>query len=618
VIARRALVVCAALCAALAAYLALDPLPPALRDGAGELAIEDATGGLLREAAGVDGRRADWVPLDAVPEAARAALIALEDRGLYVHPGVDPRGLLRALIGALRHGRVVGGGSTLAMQLARASYDLPRSMPGKLVQLGRGLALQQRLGPDGVLEAYFNLAPFGRDVRGIGEASLAYFGKPLRDLTVAEAVSLACLPRAPTRYDPYLHGAQLVRRRDRTLALLAARGAISEAQRAASTREPLTLAPFARPFRAPHAVALARAEATRRAAGAPFTRIRTTIEPALQRAAAWACARAVADLEGAAPTLETGCAAVVQRVDTGAVLALVGSPDFAAQAAGQVNGAIARRQPGSALKPFVYALAFERGRGPGSRILDAPTRFDAAFGDYVPENYDRRFHGEITLREALACSYNVPAAKLTAEIGPSALLMRLRRLGLESLDQPAEHYGVGLALGVGEVRLLDLVAAYATLARGGTYLAPTLLAEVTHHGAPRALTSTPPRRVFSRAVSYLVSHVLADAAARAPAFGADGVLTLPFEASVKTGTSSHYRDNWALGYTDEVAIGVWVGRPDGAPLAGVAGVSGAGPALRHLLLTAVGARTPRLGPPPTGVARTSSDRGSDLRLAHGP
>lgn len=607
-----------ALGAALFAYLALDPLPPPLSEGAGELAIEDAAGGLLREAAGVDGRRADWVPLVEVPQAARAALIALEDRGLYAHPGVDPRGLLRAVFDLLRHGRVVGGGSTLAMQLARASYALPRSALGKLVQIGRALSLQQRLGPHGVLEAYFNLAPFGRDVRGIGEASRAYFRKPLCDLTVAEAVTLACLPRAPTRYDPYLHGAQLLRRRDRTLALLAARGAISEAQRAASSREPLTLAPFSRPFRAPHAVALARAEASRRAAGATFTRIRTTIDPALQRAAAWACTRAVSDVEGAAKTRETGCAAVIQRVDSGAVLALVGSPDFSAEVAGQVNGAIARRQPGSALKPFVYALAFERGRDPGSRILDAPTRFDAAFGSYAPENYDRRFHGEVTLREALACSYNVPAAKLTAELGPAALLARLRRLGLESLDQPAAHYGVGLALGVGEVRLLDLVAAYATLARGGTYLAPTLLAEVSHRGVPRALAATPARPVFSRAVSYLVSHVLADAAARAPAFGADGVLTLPFAASVKTGTSSNYRDNWALGYTDEVAIGVWVGRPDGAPLAGVAGVSGAGPALRHLLLTAVGNRTQRLGPTPAGVLRSTSERRSNLRIAQKP
>lgn len=563
-------------------------LPTVLQQGRGEQAISDVRRALLREAAGSDGKRAEWVQLEQVPRAALDALVQAEDHRLAHHFGVDPLGLLRAAALDVRAGRLVSGGSTLAMQLARLSYGIPRSWSGKLEQALRAPVLQARLGPEGVLEAYVNLAPFGRDVRGIAEASRVYFGKPLRDLTRGEAIALACLPRGPSFYDPYRHRGRLLARRAHVLSLMERRGVLSARERAEIEHEPLALVALERAFRAPHASELAQREAVRRGAAAA-SQLFTTIDPTLQRAAEWACARAQREL---ADKAATGCAAVLLRVSTAEVLALVGSPDFYGARAGQVNAALAPRQPGSALKPFVYALAFEQGKRPSSLIVDEPIAFPAQFGSWLPANYDRRFHGQVTLREALACSYNVPAAKLAAELGTARVLTRLRRLGLSTLSAEAEHYGIGLALGVGEVTLLELVGAYATLARGGEYLEPTVLRSAEHAGRALPLTARRSERVFSSEVSALVSDVLADPVARRPAFGVASVLELPFVAAVKTGTSSHYRDNWTVGYAGDTVVGVWVGRHDGGALHGVSGVSGAGPAFRHLMLTAEGKHTP--------------------------
>ncbi|MEY4509268.1 MAG: hypothetical protein RLZZ450_1390 [Pseudomonadota bacterium] len=575
------------------------PLPSELSLGRGELAISDARRSLLRESAGSDGMRAEWVRLRDVPSAALDAFVHGEDHRLREHGGVDLLGLTRAAWLDLRAGKVVSGGSTLAMQLARMSYGIPRSWRGKVEQAARALVLQTRLGPDGVLESYVNLAPFGRDVRGIAQASRVYFGKPLRDLTRGEAIALACLPRGPRYYDPYRHHDRLLARRAHVIALMEKRGALTALERTEVESEPLALIPLERTFRAPHASEVSRREALRRGAGSASV-LRTTIDPTLQSAAQWACARAQHELLGKAAT---GCAAVMMRISTGEVTALVGSPSFHAAEGGQVNAALAPRQPGSALKPFVYALAFEQGKRPSSRIVDEPIAFPAQFGSWLPANYDKRFHGEVTLREALACSYNVPAVKLASELGPARVLERLRRLGFSTFQQDVEHYGVGLALGVGEVTLLDLVAAYGTLARGGVYLEPTVLSRAEHAGVALPLLPRRSERVFSEEVSSLVTDVLADDVARRPAFGADSVLELPFATAVKTGTSSRYRDNWTVGYAGDTVLGVWVGRHDGGSLHGVSGVSGAGPAFRHLMLTAEGKRAVSAPPWMASVVR---------------
>ncbi len=343
-----------------------------------------------------------------------------------------------------------------------------------------------------------------------------------------------------------------------------------------------------------------------------MSRVHTTLDPALQNVAQAACRSAVQRL---AREAATDCAAVVLRASTSEVLALVGSPDFRSKHARQVNAAVALRQPGSALKPFVYGLAFEAGRSPASLIDDSETRFATAFGELSPRNYDGRFHGVVTLREALANSYNIPALKFVSELGVDAVLSRLRALGLDSLSHDAAHYGVGLGLGDGEVTLLALTAAYGALSRGGEYLAPTLLYAAEAQGVSLHLSPRAARRVFSLEVGYLVGHVLADRAARRAAFGAGSTLELPFDAAAKTGTSSDYRDNWTLGYAADVVVGVWVGRHDGAPMHGVSGVAGAAPAFRRILLAAVGERAREWPSPPRGVTWHRSGPLHDLTLA---
>ncbi|MFM2415978.1 MAG: hypothetical protein RL385_701 [Pseudomonadota bacterium] len=591
------------------AFSLAQPLPAHVSARLSAPVVLDAQGAVLREGRDAEGLRARVTSLDALPAFYLEALLASEDHRFYSHPGVDLLAILRALWLDVRARRIVSGGSTIAMQLARLGFGLPHDLSGKLQELALAPYLTWKLGRTEVLRAYVNLAPFGRDLRGVGAAAWAYFDKPLADLTRNEALTLACLPRAPSAYDPHRHARELAARRGHVLDLLVSRGNLSADEAATLRAAPLHLADFRRVFRAPHAVDLALDEARRRLHVEP-TRLGTTIDAALQRSAQSACARAVRDL---AHRGATGCAAVIMRASRMEVLALVGSPDFGSPRGGQVNAALALRQPGSALKPFVYAMAFERGLSPGDTIVDEPTAFDADFGVYRPENYDRHFHGEITLREALACSYNVPAAKLLRDVGVEAFLARLKALGLTSLTRPAHHYGVGLALGDGEVRLLDLTAAYAALARGGVARPPTLLHHVAVGERALELPARRDTRVIGAEAAFMVSDVLADPAARRAAFGGGSALELPFRASVKTGTSSHYRDNLALGYAGDYVVGVWVGRHDGASLHGVSGVSGAAPAFRQMML----ALSPRIDEAraelPEGLTR--SRRGERLDLA---
>ena len=283
-------------------------------------------------------------------------------------------------------------------------------------------------------------------------------------------------------------------------------------------------------------------------------------------------------------------AAVVLDNRTGAVLALVGSEDYFAPAAGQVNGAWAPRSAGSTLKPFTYALAFEHGATPASIVADVPCEFPTATGVFAPVNYDRHCHGPVRHRLALANSLNIPAVRVLDELGGAAVLHeRLRACGLTTLTQPAQHYGLGLTLGNAEVRLLELANAYACLARLGEWRPWRLVERAGDFQSPPLSVGgiadggcKPPAQVFSRAAAWLVADVLADNHARALAFGLETPLRFDFPVACKTGTSTDYRDNWAVGYTPEFTVAVWAGNFDGSPMRGVSGVSGAGPVLQEI------------------------------------
>lgn len=608
--ARRALRIGAALLAApwllLALWAALTPLPPELREGPGaydaSAVIRDRHGAVLRELRAGDGARARWVPLAEMGERLQRALIAAEDRRFARHPGVDPLAMLRAASQLAAERRVVSGASTLTQQLARTLRPRPRTLRGKVGEMALALRVEASLSKREILEQYLNRVSFGPGLRGAPAASRFYFDKPAADLSLAEAAALAALPRGPSLYDPRRGAALLVRRRDRILDRMLEGGLASAAEVAAAKAEPLALAPRGSGMGAPHLVEGVLSGAVDRAAGPLRDRVSEvtlSIDRGLQReleVLALETTRSLAD------RAVTAAAAVVLDNASGEILAYVGSPGEGDEARlGHNDGVIARRQPGSALKPFVYELAMERlGWSAGTALPDVELELPLPSGSYAPRNYDGRFHGPVRLREALASSYNIPAVWAAAALGPERVLERLRALGFATLDREAAHYGAAIALGDGEVRLLDLAAAYATLARGGLHVPPrAVLAARDRAGAEIPLPPPPPpARVLDPIRARIITDILADSRARVGAFGEDSALELPFAAAVKTGTSKGFRDNIAVGYTPDLTVAVWVGNFDGAPMSGVSGVTGAGPLLHAALVAAARLRPPRAFAPP--------------------
>jgi penicillin-binding protein 1C len=562
--------------------------------------ILDRHGRLLYQV--VDPRRGATrpVPLGAVAPALKLATIAAEDASFYANPGVDPFALGRALLQNLRSGDIVAGGSTITQQLARLRHLPPeervsRTLARKVHEVWLALHLTATLGKDGVLEQYLNSAPYGNLTVGAEAAARTYFGKPARDLSLAEAALLAGLPQAPADYDPFLHPEVARARQHIVLDLMARHRFVTPEAAAAARAEPLQLNPRPFPITAPHFVeyvrSLLEAEFRPEQLHRGGLTVWTTLDLELQESAERAARR---HLAGLAEHQVTNSAVVALDPRTGEVLAMVGSADYFDPAiAGQINLALATRQPGSAFKPITYAAALESGRySPATFILDQRAVFRTRRGEpYEPENYDRRFHGSVPLRVALASSFNVPAVRVLADLGLERVLALARDLGLRTLADP-DRYDLSLTLGGGEVRLLDLAAAYAAFAAGGVYHEPAAILRVEDaEGRPlRVWSPEAGRQVLSPQTAWLITDILADDAARAPGFGRDGVLNLGRPAAVKTGTTSDYRDNWTLGYTPDLVVGVWVGNADYRPMRDVSGVTGAAPLWRDVLAAALEGR----------------------------
>lgn len=563
----------------LAAASLLWPLPDDLleRRAVSSLRVTDRHGDVIQEIR-PDGRGIS-VPLETIPPEAVAALVATEDRRFYRHPGIDPIAVVRALWQNLRDGRITSGASTITMQVARSLRGASaRGWADKLAEMHLALRLEAALTKSDILALWLNRVPFGNQTYGIEAAAQLYFGKPARDLTLHEATFLIGLPQSPSAYDPFRHLERAQARHRQVLAALERSGRLSASERRRLSALPLALQPPTPRFHAPHFV---RSLLPDRTDG--LAEIRTTLDLALQRVVTEQVRAHLRLLDDASVTN----AAVVVLDTSGAVRAYVGSADFwDARHGGQNDGVRMRRQPGSALKPFTYAMALASRRYTAATILpDLETQVLEAGGAFSPQNYDRTYHGPVPLRQALACSYNVPAVHLVRAFGPERLLDLLHRAGFASLDRPAAHYGVGLTLGNGEVQLLELARAYAGLARGGSLPPVTPVRWIrTQAGDTLTVPTEPPRAMgLSPQVAYLITDILSDPEARAPAFGRGGPLELPFPAAVKTGTSKDYRDNWAVGYTPRHVVAVWVGNFDGTPMRWVSGVSGAGPILNGIL-----------------------------------
>jgi penicillin-binding protein 1C len=574
------------------AWVRLGPIPADLLDDgrARSTVVVDRTGVPLYEALSHDGTRAMALSPEQLPPLLVAATLAAEDRRFWSHPGVDPIAMLRALRINLAERRVVEGGSTISQQVAKLLLnrrwpERQRGLGAKIYEAILALRLEHRFAKPEILALYLNHAGYGNQLVGAERASRAYFGVPTTMLTPAQAAFLAGLPQRPTRFNPY-KSRELARSRQRTvLARMHSAGVLSVAETEHARAEELTFVPATRPFDAPHFVemVLARTSEPRPA------RIDTTLDRELQRTIGGIIDSHRGDLtrHGAA-----NVAVVVLDNVTGQWLAWEGSGNYADEEhGGRLNGPTLPRQPGSALKPFTYAVAFEQGFSPASVLADLPTHFPTADPAvaYTPRNYDGRYRGPLRARDALGGSQNVPAVVLASQVGVSTLLRTLTRAGLTTFDKTAAHYGLGVTLGNAEVRLDELVAAYAAFARGGLWIEPTWVTSTSAGGAARDGERGEParrRQVFSPETAYWITDILSDAEAREAIFGRGGYLEFPFPVAVKTGTSQAYHDNWTIGFSRHVTVGVWVGNFDRTPLRNSSGVTGAAPIFHAVMFAA--------------------------------
>lgn len=518
----------------------------------------------LRQLLNQDGvRLSPLIPFGQLPRDWVNATLAAEDRRFFSHGGVDLQAIARAAVGNLRSGRVTSGASTLTQQLIKISRGSgKRTWQSKVIEALQARHLEMVWSKEQIFEAYGSRVSFGNLFTGLASAADGYFHKPSADLTLAECALLAALPQAPGRLNPFGNAEPAIKRQRWVLQRMRDLGMIDSEHYEMAMAQPFRLQRYNGGFEAPHALSLIQGT---------NGKVQTTLDALLQRKVE---SIVTARLAGLRERHVDHAAVVVLENDTGHVLALVGSRDYFAVDGGQINGAWVPHSPGSALKPFTYALALERGDTPASIVPDLPVAYQTPTGEYVPENYDLKHYGPMTYRYALGNSLNVSAVRVLEKAGGATkLLSLLQALGLTTLTQPAEHYGLGLTIGNAPVRLVELANAYATLARQGIWKPWTLIA-----GAPVVAG----QRVMDAKVCYWLADMLSDNQARALTFGLRSPLRLGFRVAAKTGTSTNYRDNWALGYTPAYTVAVWAGNFSGQPMEGVSGITGAGPIFRDV------------------------------------
>lgn len=551
-------------------------LPPL--SGTSSQRILDRYGQEIRHVLNGDGDRRYILPLASIPDQLRDAFVLAEDRRFYNHRGVDWRALLRGIYLSMRHTRKVSGGSTITMQLVRTQWPQLKGAVHKPAQILQALFLEAKYGKGEILNQYLNIVPFGQQISGVGAACKYFFNRTCAQLSVGQIAALAILPRNPAYF--LKKPSAMVQRRN--LLLRKMLPIDEEIVLAAAESEPIVFTKTVPEMFAPHVTDRISKE---RAAQSEVT---TTLDLDLQKSVQELLYRETKAREG---TGDSGAILVVENA-TGDVLAYVGSPDYFSQASGTFDGVQAMRSPGSALKPFVYALALENSWNLFSIVPDLPMIFSTQRAVYEPNNYGGNFSGPRSIREALGNSKNLPAIFMTSKLGESKLLDYLRKFGFSTLTNDSSFYGVGLALGNGEVTLWDLTKAYSTLARLGVEIAPHYFKEQVGRS----------RRVLPEAVAYLIADVLRDPYARAEEFGMSSPLNFDYEVAVKTGTSSDYRDNLTIGFTKQITVGVWRGNSNSTPMVGRLSASrGSGPLFHQVMELAHRYRNPAWLARPAGL-----------------
>jgi len=581
-----------------------------------------------------------------LPDGCVQATLATEDSRFFWHPGVDPLAIARAFWQNWRAGgEIVSGASTLTQQLARTLLMEPeerydRSYSRKIREGYLAVQLEWRYSKAEILRLYLNQTYYGNFAFGLEAAAQNFFAKPAAQLSRAECALLTGLIQYPTGYNPFADPESAKNRQLTVLRLMSDSGFITQDEAEQIAAEPLRYRSHLFAIEAPHFVMYIQGQLVRQI-GVDRLRdggldVRTTLDLGLHRQAEAAVRRRLEQLncrprgqkkESAGqsacdPNAEVArnAAVVVLDVASGEILAMVGSPDYFDESIqGNVNAALSQRQPGSAIKPLTYAAALdpqwsaEAGVAPltaASILPDLPTAFpggrgaevaaSGSFGSsgaYRPENYDLRYHGPVTVREALANSYNIPAVKVLQRIGVSTLQRIASAAGIGSFTG---DYGLALTLGGGEVSLLDLTAAYGIFPRAGQRLETKGILEIGDWGlaierpATQSSIANPQSPIISPETAFLIADILSDPIARLPAFGEGSVVELPFPAAAKTGTTTDWRDNWTVGFSSTRLVGVWVGNADNKPMLGVTGIDGAGPIWRDIMLAAApkGSSTP--------------------------
>ncbi len=586
----------------------------------------DRNGNVIYEMLDPNAGRRTYIPLSKISPYVVAATLATEDKEFYQHPGFDPFAIARALIQNYTSGEVVSGASTITQQLARAllldaSERTEQTIRRKAREIILAAEIERRYSKDDILELYLNEIYYGNLAYGIEAAAETYFNTTADQLDLAQSAFLAGLPQSPAVYDIFTNRDSTLNRTKQVLTLMyqdssekncipvsnSEQGVCLEAQQAADAYiaiEDYNFVQKTNPLVYPHWVMYIRQLLEEKYDAQTIYRsgfkVYTTLDPTLQLQAEQIVKTQV---ESLADKHVTDGALVAIQPKTGEILAMVGSADFYNEAiAGQINMAIQPRQPGSSIKPITYTAAFEKGWTPATLIWDVPSSFPPS-GDpndpnppYEPVNYDGKFHGPVTVRTALANSFNVPAVKALQFVGvydnpntpeEDGMIALAKRMGITTFTR--NDYGLALTLGGGDVTLLEMTSAFSIFANNGLRYEPVAITKIEDYQG-NVIFEQPQQdgaQVIRADHAYLINSILSDNDARTPMFGSNSVLNLPFQAAVKTGTTNDYRDNWTIGYTPDLAVGVWVGNADYTPMQGTSGVTGAAPIWSQFMTTVI-------------------------------
>lgn len=583
--------------------------------------IYDRSGNLLNETFDPNAGRRVVVPLEQIPPALQQATIATEDANFYEHGGIDPVALARAIYYAVQEREIVSGASTIPQQLVKLVFLSPeRTALRKIKEAILAAEISRRYSKKQILELYLNEVYYGNLAYGADSAAETYFGKEVDQLSLAESALLAGLPQAPAFYDPYTYPDRAKQRQGVVLGLMVKSGAISAADADVAWLEPLVYSPPHYDFKAPHFTLYVRQQLERLLGPEALYKVGLQVTTSLDLPLQEEAQRIVREqVQALSDRNVSNGALVALRPQTGEILALVGSADFDnVEIDGQVNMALSPRQPGSSLKPLVYLTAFEEPDvrwTPGTLVADIEEEFpDGANPPYVPTDYDNRERGLVTVRAALANSYNIPAVRALQRVGIPPFLETARRMGITTLTR--SDYGLSLSLGGGAVPLLELTGAFAVLANGGVRQPPTAILEIKDgdgnlicdlDGASEAPpcrlggTESSGQQVADPVDTFLISDMLSDNAARAPIFGLNSALNLGRPAAAKTGTTNDFRDSLTVGYTPQLVTGVWVGNANNSPMDNVSGARGAAPIWNRFMQTALANEPVQEFLPPGGV-----------------